>query len=178
MRPEDIDASPPMTAVLCRRSRPTRGARPRSQRLRPRSNRSHRVRRLAVSRPGTDLAEPAAAVKVALKRLAKRYRHLSEEIADADADLRVLITRTAPDLLELPGVGTETAGQLLVAAGDNPDRLASEASFAHLCPAAPVPASSGRTDRHRLNRGGLRLAWVVRQSESRPIVDHRRNSLR
>lgn len=116
------------------------------------------VRRLAASRPATDLAAPATAVKVALKRLAKRYRHLSEEIADADADLRSLITHTAPDLLALPGVGTETAGQLLVTAGDNPDRLASEASFAHLCAAAPVPASSGRTDRHRLNRGGDRQA--------------------
>ncbi|MCX4851748.1 transposase [Streptomyces sp. NBC_00893] len=112
------------------------------------------VRRLAASRPGTDLATPATAVKLALKRLAKRYRHSSEKIADADADLRVLITRTAPGLLALPGVGTETAGQLLVTAGDNPDRLASEASFAHLCAASPVPASSGRTDRHRLNRGG------------------------
>ncbi|MFI2507343.1 transposase [Streptomyces sp. NPDC018972] len=116
------------------------------------------VRRLAVSRPATDLAAPATAVKVALKRLAKRYRHLSEEIADADADLRSLITHTEPDLLALPGVGTETAGQLLVTTGDNPDRLASEASFAHLCAAAPVPASSGRTDRHRLNRGGDRQA--------------------
>ncbi|MCX5097993.1 IS110 family transposase [Streptomyces sp. NBC_00439] len=116
------------------------------------------VRRPAASRPGTDLAAPATAVKLALKRLAKRYRHLSEEIAEADADLRVLITRTAPGLLALPGVGTETAGQLRVTAGDNPDRLASEASFAHLCAASPVPASSGRTDRHRLNRGGDRQA--------------------
>ncbi|MFE0700545.1 IS110 family transposase [Streptomyces sp. NPDC058872] len=116
------------------------------------------VRRLTASRPGTDLAVPATAVKVALKRLAKRYRHLSEEIAEADAELRVLITRTAPGLLALSGVGTETAGQLLVTAGDNPDRLGSEASFAHLCAAAPVPASSGRTDRHRLNRGGDRQA--------------------
>ncbi|MEU5561102.1 IS110 family transposase [Streptomyces globisporus] len=83
---------------------------------------------------------------------------MSEEIADADADLRVLISGTAPGLLALLGFGTETAGQLLVTAGDNPDRLASEASFAHLCAAAPVPASSGRTDRHRLNRGGDRQA--------------------
>lgn len=116
------------------------------------------VRRLAASRPGADLADPATAIKIALKRLAKRYRHLSEEIADADGDLRVLIARTAPRLLALRGVGTETAGQLLVTAGDNPDRLASEVSFAHLCAAAPVPASSGRTDRHRLNRGGDRQA--------------------
>ncbi|MGW7614048.1 IS110 family transposase [Streptomyces sp. NPDC054766] len=116
------------------------------------------IRRLAASRPGSDLTTPAAAVKLALKRLAKRYQHLSEEIADADAELRALITHTAPGLLALPGVGTETAGQLLVTAGDNPDRLVSEASFAHLCAAAPVPASSGRTDRHRLNRGGDRQA--------------------
>ncbi len=116
------------------------------------------IRRLVVSRPGSDLTAPAAAVKLALKRLAKRYQHLSEEIAQADAELRALITHIAPDLLALPGVGTETAGQLLVTAGDNPDRLVSEASFAHLCAAAPVPASSGRTDRHRLNRGGDRQA--------------------
>jgi transposase len=116
------------------------------------------IRRLAASRPGTDLADPAASVKLALKRLAKRYQHLTQEIAEADGELRDLIARTAPSLLALPGVGTETAGQLLVTAGDNPDRLASEASFAHLCAAAPVPASSGRTDRHRLNRGGDRQA--------------------
>jgi hypothetical protein len=113
------------------------------------------IRRLAASRPGTDLTDPATAVKLALKRLAKRYQHLSEEIADADTELRALITRTAPDLLALPGVGTDTAGQLLVTAGDNPDRHVSEASFAHLCDSAPVPASSGR---HRLNRGGDRQA--------------------
>lgn len=95
------------------------------------------IRRLAASRPGSDLTTPAAAVKIALKRLAKRYQHLSEEIADADAELRALITHTAPGLLALPGVGPETAGQLLVTAGDNPDRLVSEASFAHLCAAAP-----------------------------------------
>jgi transposase len=56
------------------------------------------------------------------------------------------------------GVGPEVAGQLLATAGDNPDRLRSEAALAHLCGAAPIPASSGRTDRHRLNRGGDRAA--------------------
>lgn len=68
------------------------------------------------------------------------------------------MTRAAPSLVVLPGVGAETAGQLLITAGDNPDRLRSEASFAHLCAAAPVPASSGRTNRHRINRGGDRHA--------------------
>jgi transposase len=61
-------------------------------------------------------------------------------------------------LLALPGVGPEVAGQLLTTAGDNPDRITSEAAFAHLCGAAPIPASSGRTHRHRLNRGGDRNA--------------------
>ncbi|MFD5538466.1 transposase [Streptomyces sp. NPDC127079] len=79
------------------------------------------------------------------------------EFTEADAELCALITHTAPGLLGLPGVGTETAGQRLVTAGDN-DRLAAEASFAHRCAAAPAPASSGRTDRHRLNRGGDRRA--------------------
>jgi transposase len=116
------------------------------------------IRRLAASRPGSDLTDPADAVKLTLKRLAKHHQHLSEEIADADAELRALIVQAAPSLLALPGVGTETAGQLLVTAGDNPDRLVSEASFAHLCAAAPVQASSGRTDRHRLNRAGDRQA--------------------
>jgi transposase len=69
-----------------------------------------------------------------------------------------LVTAAAPDLLELPGFGVETAGQLLTTARDNPDRLRSEAAFAHLCGAAPIPVSSGRTDRHRLNRGGDRWA--------------------
>jgi transposase len=60
--------------------------------------------------------------------------------------------------LALPGIGLDTAGQLLVTAGDNPGRLGSEAAFARLCGVAPLPASSGRTDRHRLNRGGDRQA--------------------
>jgi hypothetical protein len=63
-----------------------------------------------------------------------------------------------PTLLALSGVGVDTAGQLLVTAGDNPHRLRGEASFAHLCDTAPIPASSGRTHRHRLNRGGDRQA--------------------
>ena len=114
--------------------------------------------RLAATRPGTDVADPAVAVRIALRRLARRWQQLTDEIAEADAELGLLVATAAPQLLALPGVGTETAGQLLVTAGDNPERLASEASFAHLCATAPVPASSGRTDRHRLNRGGDRQA--------------------
>jgi transposase len=109
-------------------------------------------------RPGTELADPRRAVKAALYRLARRHQQLTAEIGELDAELAALVTDIAPDLLQLPGVGVETAGQLLTTAGDNPDRLRSEAAFAHLCGAAPIPASSGRTDRHRLNRGGDRWA--------------------
>ena len=116
------------------------------------------ISQLARSRPGTDLADPSCAVKIALRRLARRHQNLTEEIAEADAELEPLVVQAAPGLLELIGIGTETAAQLLITAGDNPDRLKSEAAFAHLCGAAPISASSGRTNRHRLNRGGDRQA--------------------
>lgn len=108
---------------------------------------------------------PLLAAKVALKALAQRWSALDMEIHELDVQLQSLVTTAAPTLLKLPGVGIDTAGALLVAAGDNPDRLASEASFAALCGATPVDASSGRQKRHRLNRGGNRDAnralWVV-----------------
>ena len=109
-------------------------------------------------RPGHQLGDPAQATKTALRRLARRHQHLSQEISEADHDITQLVGEAAPDLLTLRGVGPEVAGQLLTSADDNPDRITSEAKFAHLCGAAPVPASSGRTHRHRLNRGGDRHA--------------------
>lgn len=112
-----------------------------------------RIRACAALRPGP-VADPAAATKTALRALARRWQALQAEIDDLDVQLIPLVTAAAPELLALPGVGVETAGQLLVTAGDNRDRLRSEASFARLCGAAPVPVSSGRTDRHRLHRGG------------------------
>ena len=116
------------------------------------------IKQLARSRPGVDTRDPACAVRIALRRLARRYQYLTEEIADADAELKSLVDEAAPSLVALSGVGVETAAQLLITAGDNPERLTSEASFAHLCAAAPIQASSGRTNRHRLNRGGDRRA--------------------
>jgi transposase len=108
---------------------------------------------------------PLGAAKVALKALAQRWSALEAEIQQLDAQLQNLVITAAPALLELPGVGIDTAGALLVAAGDNPERLTSEASFAALCGVTPVDASSGRQKRHRLNRGGNRDAnralWVV-----------------
>jgi probable F420-dependent oxidoreductase len=105
-------------------------------------------------RPAGDIADPEHATKTALRRLARRHQYLSEVISAADTELRTLVTAAAPRLIAPPGVGTEVAGQILITAGDNPDRLRSEAAFAHLCGVAPIPASSGRTHRHRLNRGG------------------------
>jgi transposase len=101
---------------------------------------------------------PTAATKLALKSIAVRYRQLTAEIEALDAHLGRLVAEAAPNLVALKGVGADTAATLLVTAGDNPDRLRSEAAFAHLCGVAPIPASSGKTVRHRLNRGGDRQA--------------------
>lgn len=115
------------------------------------------VRTAARFRPG-DVADPHQATKAALRSVACRHRQLGEEIDRLGLHLDRLVAEVAPDLVVLNGVGTDVAGQLLVTAGDNPGRLRSEAAFSHLCGASPVPASSGRTDRHRLNRGGDRHA--------------------
>lgn len=117
------------------------------------------VSRCAAYRIGdASLAEPTLATKAALRAVARRVVALDEEIHVADSRLRTLTLATAPKTTALFGVGIEIAGQMLVTAGDNPERLRSEAAFAHLCAAAPIPASSGRSDRHRLNRGGDREA--------------------
>ena len=99
-----------------------------------------------------------AATKFALRSLARRYEALSAEIADLDAHLGPLVAQVAPELVALPGIGTDSAATLLIAAGDNPQRLGSEASFANLCGVSPIEASSGKVVRHRLNRGGNREA--------------------
>jgi transposase len=105
-----------------------------------------------------DVADPTYGVSAALRLLAGRYHTLTAEITDADAQLAVLVKQARPDLLAVRGVGVETAAQLLATCGDNPDRLHSEAAFASLCGVSPVPASSGKTTRHRLNFGGDRQA--------------------
>ena len=99
-----------------------------------------------------------AATKFALRSVARRYEALSAEIADLDAHLGPLVAQVAPELVALPGIGTDSAATLLIAAGDNPQRLGSEASFANLCGVSPIEASSGKVVRHRLNRGGNREA--------------------
>jgi transposase len=115
------------------------------------------------------LADPLHASKATLQAIARRIQLLEAELELADRRLATLVSRAAPRLLGLLAIGKDHAGQLLVTAGQHPERLRGEAAFAHLCGVAPIPASSGKTRRHRLHRGGdrdanraLHLAVVVR----------------
>lgn len=115
------------------------------------------ARRVSRLRPqGSDVVLDST--KIALRALGRRYLTLDEEIRAHDKDLDQLVAEAAPELLARFGVGTDCAGALLVAAGDHPERLGSEAAFAMLCGVGPVDASSGKQQRHRLNRGGDRQA--------------------
>lgn len=117
------------------------------------------IRTLAAWRPDlTRYHDVTGAYKIALKSLARRYLELNDEIADLDVMIKNIVDHLAPDLIKKPAVGYESAAQLLITAGDNPERLTSEAAFAALCGVSPIPASSGKTQRHRLNRGGDRQA--------------------
>ncbi len=116
------------------------------------------VRRAASFRPGDAPDDVATATKFALRSIARRYQALSEEIRELEGQMKRLVTETAPALVAVHGVGIDTAATLLVAAGEDPKRLRSEAAFAHMCGVAPIPASSGKVVRHRLNRRGNRDA--------------------
>ncbi len=97
-----------------------------------------------------------SAYRIGLKSLARRYLELHDEIADLDVMIAAIVDELAANLVARNSIGHIGAAQLLLTAGDNPER--SEASFASLCGVSPVPASSGKTVRHRLNRGGDRAA--------------------
>jgi transposase len=117
------------------------------------------VRTLAAWRPDlTDFRNVTSANKIALKSLARRYLELHDEIADLDGMIAAIVDELAPNLVARNSIGHASAAQLILTAGDNSERLHSEASFAALCGVSPVPASSGKTTRHRLNRGGDRAA--------------------
>lgn len=116
------------------------------------------VRTAAAFRPGPTL-DPSTATKHAMRILARRHHDSDADVQQIDLLLAELVPAACPELLELFGVGIDTASALLVTAGDNPDRLHSDPAFASLCGVAPLPASSGKTTgRHRLNRGGDRQA--------------------
>lgn len=115
------------------------------------------LQRCAAFRPG-ELTCPTAAAKYTLRLLARRNLELRIEIKDLSEQIRLLTVAAAPQLLEVFGIGPDGAARLLVTAGDNPERLRCEAAFAALCGVSPIPASSGKTQRVRLNRGGDRQA--------------------
>src|SRR5207245_10631214 len=98
------------------------------------------------------------ATRIGLRDLGRRAQFLDGQLTRLDELIVPLVTARAPGLLALYGIGPRTAALLLIAAGDHPGRLRSEAAWAHLCGAAPIPASSGKVTRHRLNPGGDRQA--------------------
>jgi transposase len=112
-----------------------------------------------------DRLDSRSATRAAMRTLARRYQQLDAEIGELDAMLSKLTTRTAPRLLAEPGIGPEIAARMLLVAGENPTRLRNDSALAALCGASPIEASSGKTTRHRLNRGGDRQAnsalWLI-----------------
>ncbi len=138
------------------------------------------IRACAALDSAVDVAAPDAAMRQVLSSLARRWQQLHDEIAAHSRHLKTLTSAAAPQLLELVGVGFDIAAEMLVTAGDNTDRVRSEAAFAKMCGACPIPAGSGRTNgRHRLNRGGNRQAnaalyraVIVRMRWHQPTIDY------
>lgn len=140
---------------------------------------------LARCRPDT-LTDPwAQSMLTAAKILAQRVQFLESQAEALETQIDAVVTAANPGLRAAYGVGADTAAQLLITAGVNPHRLHSEAAFAALCGVAPVPASSGKTTRHRLSRGGDRAAnnalhriALVRLSHHQPTKDYAQRQLR
>ena len=108
------------------------------------------LRTLAAWRPDlSDYRNVASAYQTSLKSLGRRYLELHDEIADLDVMIGAIVEELAPNLLACNLIGKECAAQLLLTAGDNSERIKSEASFAAPCGVSPVPASSGKVTRHR-----------------------------
>ncbi len=138
------------------------------------------LRHLAALRPGP-LVSATTSAKTSLRALARRWLALDEEIKAYDVHLEQLTQQCAATLVEAHGIKANTAAEMLLLVGDNPERIHSEAALAKLCGVCPVPASSGKTSRHRLNRGGHRQAnaalsrvVVVRMRTHQPTIDYAR----
>jgi transposase len=133
---------------------------------------------LAALRPGP-LTSTTASAKISLRAIARRWLTLDEVIKTHDAHLEQLTGQLAPELVQAHGMGAGTAAEMLLLVGDNRERIRSEAAMAKLCGACPIPASSGKTTRHRLNRGGSRRAnaalyrvVIVRMRAHQPTLDY------
>ena len=144
-----------------------------------------RVTKILAMRPDPRrVGDPDHAVRHALRALARRIAFLDSEIAEADTHLKNLVQQACPSLLAMPQIGVQSAARLVITAGENIDRMTSEASFAKLTGVAPLPASSGKTNRHRLNPGGDRQAnsalymiivgRLSRHDETRTYAERRR----
>ena len=120
--------------------------------------RRERLATCAAFRVRADDDSLLAVTRLALRQLAQRVLTFDEELKDVTTRLRRITQAVAPELVALKAVGADTASTLLISAGDNTNRLATESAFAALCGSNPIPASSGKTNRHRLNRGGDRQA--------------------
>jgi transposase len=136
------------------------------------------IRHLAALRPGP-LTSTTASAETSLRAIARRWLALDEEIRGHDAHLEQLTRRCAPELVRAHGMGAGTAAEMLLLVGDDPRRVRSEAALAKLRGACPIPASSGKTSRHRLNRGGDRQAnaalyrvVIVRMRGHAPTLDY------
>ncbi len=143
---------------------------------------AQRIAKAAAFRPDmTRIADPVEATKLALRNLARRIQDLTTEIDATDTALGKLIKDTVPTLVAKRQIATQTAAQLVITAGQNLHRFRSEAAFAKLVGVAPIPASSGKTRRMRLNRGGdrqankaLHLVAVGRLRDHQPTIDYRK----
>ena len=118
----------------------------------------NKMSRCARLRPSTSVDQPRQACKLSLRATARRWQHLNDEVIELSSAIASITAEAAPALREQFGVGPDVAAALLITAGGNPERMRHEASFAALCGVNPLPASSGKTRRHRLNRGGDRQA--------------------
>ncbi len=115
------------------------------------------VRQIAALRPG-EITSPTASAKASMRAIARRWLALHEEIQAHEQELERMVREKAPERMQSHGISTLTVAEMLILVGDNPQRIKSEAALAKLCGVCPIPASSGKTNRMRLNRGGNRQA--------------------
>lgn len=141
------------------------------------------IARLAACRPSTQITDVTDAAKHTFKHLAQAYLDTQKRAEELKTQIHAILAAHYPGLLAVYGVGPIVAAQLVVTIGGNPHRVRNEAAFASLCGVAPIPASSGKTNRHRLNRGGDRrgnaalhrivLIRMQREERTRQYVDRR-----